>query len=61
MTFPLKIPLRLAVLLFLYKSATDLIHARFDSSVRSALAPALLFLDKLIPFKLQKAASIRIW
>jgi hypothetical protein len=61
MTFPLKIPLRLAVLLFLYKAATDLVHARFDSSVRSALAPALLVLDKLIPFKLQKAASIRIW
>ena len=61
MSFPLKVPLRLAVLLFLYKSATDLVHARFDSSVRSALAPVLLILDKLIPFRLQKAASIRIW
>ena len=61
MTFPLKIPLRLAILLFLHKSATDLAHARFDSSARSALAPALLILDKLVPFRLQKAASIRIW
>lgn len=61
MTFPLKIPLRLAVLLFLHKSATDLAHARFDSAARSALAPALLILDKLVPFRLQKAASIRIW
>ncbi len=61
MTFPLKIPLRLAILLFFHKSATDLVHARFDSSVRSALAPALLILDKLVPFRLQKAASIRVW
>ncbi len=61
MKFPLRIPVRLTVLLFLYKSAADLSHARVGSSARSALAPVLLVLDKLIPFRLQKATSVRIW
>jgi hypothetical protein len=59
--FPLKVPIRLVSVLFLYKAAFDLAHRRTGSSLRSALAPALLIIDKAIPLRLQKAISVRIW
>ena len=59
--FPLKMPIRLVALLFLYKAAADLAHSRLGSSLRSAVAPALLIIDKAVPLKLQKATSVRIW
>ncbi len=59
--FPLKVPIRLVALLFLYKAAADLAHRRTGSSLRSAVAPALLIIDKAVPLKLQKAISVRIW
>ena len=59
--FPLKVPVRLVALLFLYKSASDFAHRRIGSSLRSALAPVLLLIDKSVPLKLQKAISVRIW
>lgn len=60
-SFPLKVPIRLVALLFLYKAASDFAHSRIGSSLRSVLAPVLLLIDKSVPLKLQKAISVRIW
>ena len=59
--FPLKLPIALSMLLFLYKAANDMAGKRFSSSLRSFLAPTILAIDKIIPLKLQKATSVRIW
>jgi hypothetical protein len=59
--FPLKLPITLNMLLFLYKSAIDLARKRPSSWVRSFVAPLILVIDKTIPLRLQKATAVRIW
>ena len=59
--FPLKLPIALNILLFLYKSATDLVRGRRSNWVRSLIAPSILIIDKTVPLRLQKATAVRIW
>jgi len=60
-TFPLKIPIIVSMLLFLYKAASDASRAKFSSFLRSLIAPIILAIDKSLPLKLQKAIAVRIW
>jgi hypothetical protein len=59
--FPLKLPIPLNILLFLYKSNADLAKKRLSSWLRSFVAPLILVIDKAIPLRLQKATTVRIW
>ncbi len=59
--YPLKLPIMLSVLLFLYKAPMDITRGRAQSSLRSILATGILLIDKAIPLRLQKAIGVRIW
>lgn len=59
--FPIRIPVRMLILLFLHKAAADFARSKVRSCLRSTLAPMLLLLDKAIPLRLQKAISVRMW
>ena len=59
--FPLKVPVLITALLFLYKGASDLSQSCVQSGLRSLTAPFLLALDKVVPLRFQKAIRVRIW
>ncbi len=59
--FPLRVPVLITALLFLYKSASDLSQSWVQSGLRSLTAPFLLALDKIVPLRFQKAIGVRIW
>jgi len=59
--FPLKVPVLIMALLFLYKGAADLSRSWVPSGLRSLTAPFLLALDKFVPLRFQKAIGVRIW
>jgi len=59
--FPLKVPVLITALLFLYKGASDLSQSCVESGLRSLTAPFLLALDKVVPLRFQKAIGVRIW
>ncbi len=60
-TFPLKIPIGLSIVLFLYKAFADASRTRVKSFLLSLAAPVVLVMDKTVPFRIQKAMSVRIW
>ncbi len=60
-TFPLKIPLGLSICLFLYKAWADASRTKLKSFLHSLAAPVVLVMDKSVPFRIQKAMSIKIW
>lgn len=59
--YPLKLPIMLSILLFLYKAPQDMARHKFASSLRSATATVILAIDKALPLRFQKAIAVRIW
>lgn len=59
--YPIKLPVPVSILLFLYKAIQDMARGKFASSLRSAAATLILAIDKVLPLRLQKAIAVRIW